>query len=555
MNFMFRISRRLIASSAGLAICLAASAALADDWVIAGQDMTVEDIAGISHDNDARISLTGPASERIGQGLELVMEAALQGKAVYGLTVGVGWNKDRPIFAMKGGKKVLDADLLEMSRAFNLSSLRAHGAGIGDPMPVDAVRAAMAIRLNQIATGRTGVQPAVAEMYRQFIEEGITPVVPERGSVGEADITLASHIGLAMIGEGDVFVAGERMSAAQALNDSGIAPLEPIGKDFLSILSTNALTVGRAALLSEEVREYLDLQTAIFALQLEGFNGNIAPFLAENAEERPFEENTTGAEKVRRALKGSYLWETSADRPLQDPLSYRTMAYVLGGAYVALQDLQNALEIQINHSDDNPMVVVGAVDTDASSQVASYLIDGDVSGAIYPSANFEMLPVATRVEALSTALVRLSQAITMQTIRLENPEMTGLSRFLAADGNAGHAFGAIQKPLVSLTVENAQIGAQAPVASIAMAGNIEDLNSNAPLSVDNLARILDNMYWMSSIALLHAAQAVDLRDSPVLGEASGAMLEAYRGTVPFVEQDRIYTVDFANGYAFLRSGG
>lgn len=555
MKFMFRISRRLITGSAGLAICLVASAALADDWVIAGQDMTVEDIAGISHDNDARVTLTGPASERMGQSLDLVMEAALLGKPVYGLTVGVGWNKDRPIFAMEDGKKVLDADLLEMSRAFNLSSLRAHGAGIGDPMPVDTVRAAMAIRLNQIATGRTGVQPAVAEMYRQFIEQGITPVVPERGSVGEADITLASHIGLAMIGEGDVFVAGERMSAAQALNDAGIAPLEPIGKDFLSILSTNALTVGRAALLSEEVRQYLDLQTAIFALQLEGFNGNIAPFIAESADERPFEENITGAEKVRSALKGSYLWETSADRPLQDPLSYRTMAYVLGGAYVALQDLQDALEVHVNHSDDNPMVVVGAVDTDASSQVASYLIEGDVSGAIYPSANFEMLPIATRIEALNTALVRLSQAITMQTIRLENPDMTGLSRFLAAEGNAGHAFGAIQKPLVSLTVENAQIGAQAPVASIAMAGNIEDLNSNAPLSVDNLARILDNMYWMSSIALLHAAQAVDLRDSPALGEASGALLEAYRATVPFVEQDRIYTVDFANGYAFLRSGG
>ena len=88
-----------------------------------------------------------------------------------------------------------------------------------------------------------------------------------------------------------------------------------------------------------------------------------------------------------------------------------------------------------------------------------------------------------------------------------------------------------------------------------MAGNIEDLNSNAPLSVDNLARILDNMYWMSSIALLHAAQAVDLRDSPALGEASDALLEAYRTAVPFVEQDRIYTIDFANGYEFLRSGG
>lgn len=532
---------------------LAASNARAEHWSIDGQNLTVEQVVGLARDDSAKITLTESADKRIAEGFDLVMEAALQGKAVYGLTVGVGWNKDRPVFAMKDGKRVLDDDLLKLSRAFNSTSLRAHGAGVGEPMAVEAVRAGMAIRLNQIATGRTGVQSAVAEMYRQFLEQGITPVVPSRGSVGEADITLASHIGLAMVGEGEVFMKGNRIPAARALTDAGIAPLEPVGKDFLSILSTNALTAGQAALLAHDTAGYLEKEAVVFGLALEGFNGNVAPFLAATNELRPFAENTSGALMVRSALDGSYLWSPAKDRALQDPLSYRTMAYVLGGAEIATQDLTMALEIQINHSDDNPGVVAGASDDKASGQVSQYFIEGEISGAIYPSAGFEMLPVASRVETLNTALVRLSQAITMQTIRFENPDMTHLSRFLAAETNQGHAFGAIQKPLVALLAENQQIGAQAPVGSIAMAGNIEDLDSHAPLSVANLGRILDNLYWMSSIQLLHAAQAVDLRKPGQLGAGTKALFEDYRRSVPFVAVDRIYTNDFRTGYRFLKA--
>ena len=532
---------------------LAASNARAEHWSIDGQNLTVEQVVGLARDDSAKITLTESADKRIAEGFDLVMEAALQGKAVYGLTVGVGWNKDRPVFAMKDGKRVLDDDLLKLSRAFNSTSLRAHGAGVGEPMAVETVRAGMAIRLNQIATGRTGVQSAVAEMYRQFLEQGITPVVPSRGSVGEADITLASHIGLAMVGEGEVFMKGNRIPAARALTDAGIAPLEPVGKDFLSILSTNALTAGQAALLAHDTAGYLEKEAVVFGLALEGFNGNVAPFLAATNELRPFAENTSGALMVRSALDGSYLWSPAKDRALQDPLSYRTMAYVLGGAEIATQDLTRALEIQINHSDDNPGVVAGASDDKASGQVSQYFIEGEISGAIYPSAGFEMLPVASRVETLNTALVRLSQAITMQTIRFENPDMTHLSRFLAAETNQGHAFGAIQKPLVALLAENQQIGAQAPVGSIAMAGNIEDLDSHAPLSVTNLGRILDNLYWMSSIQLLHAAQAVDLRKPGQLGAGTKALFEDYRRNVPFVAVDRIYTNDFRTGYRFLKA--
>jgi histidine ammonia-lyase len=162
-----------------------------------------------------------------------------------------------------------------------------------------------------------------------------------------------------------------------------------------------------------------------------------------------------------------------------------------------------------------------------------------------------MLPVAVRLERLSLALARLSQASVMRIIRFENPETTHLSRFLAAPDNGGHAFGAIQKPAVALLVENRQLAMPVSLDTAPMADGIEDMASNAMLAADNLARILDNMYLLSSIELLHAAQAIDLRGT-IVSPVSKPLLDAYRSRVPFVSEDRIYTSDFLTGAETLR---
>lgn len=411
--------------------------AYAAEFTLSGKNLTTEQVTRIARDNSIKVTYGESASKAVSDSFDLVMEAALQGRPVYGLTVGVGWNKDQPVFAEKDGKRVLNEDLVALSKAFNLTSLRAHGGGIGAPMPKDVVRASMVIRLNQILTGRTGVQPEVAQMYLAFLNSGIVPVVPSRGSVGEADITQLSHIGLAMVGEGDVFYQGTEMPAKEALDKAGLAPLDIIGKDFLSILSNNSLTAAHSTLMAEDVESYLHKQAVVFALMLEGYNGNVAPFLKGTAAIRPFPGFQKGAALLNDALDGSYLWQPSNQRALQDPLSFRNAAYTIGNALESQNQLEAMLEIHINHSDDNPVVVVDAPRDGISEQEKNYFIEGDVSGAIFPTANFEILPVGARVEGLNRALVRLSQSITMQTIRLENPALTKLSRFLSAEGNNG----------------------------------------------------------------------------------------------------------------------
>lgn len=522
------------------------------DCTLDGDTLTISEIARVSRNFDVQVRIPDDAWSTLQRSFDLVMIAAAQGKPIYGLTVGVGLNKDRPVFEGPDGRPTVPEAMLERSRAFNLGQLRAHGAGIGLPMPVDIVRAGLLVRLNQLLSGQSGAQPAVARLYMDFLNRGITPVVPSRGSVGAADITLAAHIGLAMIGEGEVFYRRQRRPALEAMREAGIEPLVPVGKDFLSIISTNSLTAAYAALLVDEAKRILRRHAVVFALTLEGFNGNIAPFLPQATRMRPFPGMQHAAQAICDALEGSYLWDHDPIRALQDPLSYRTMAYTLGNAIEAADELADMLAIHVNHSDDNPSVQIGSADHVTSQIETAFLIGGPDGGAVFPTANFEMLPIISRVERLNKALVRLAQAISMQTILFENPALTGLPRFLAAGPNAGHAFGAVQKILLSLYSETVQLGGHAPQDAFAMAGNIEDISGNGPVSVVNLEKVLDNLLWMVSIQLLHAAQAVDLRRGRRLAHATAQLRAAYRDIVHYVEDDRIFSRDIKIGYEFLR---
>lgn len=523
--------------------------------MLGGPRLAIADVVRAAREPRITVAVAKESDARLAAGFDLVMAAAAQGMPVYGLTVGVGLNKDRSALAQGDGAPCRGEDLLARSRHFNIMSLRAHAAGLGTDMAPEVVRAAMLIRLHAMLSGVTGVQPAVAHQYRTFLNADITPAVPSRGSAGEADITLAAHIGLAMMGEWFVYYRGARVPAKEALLAEGLSPLAPLGKDFLGILGTNALAAGRACLMLHDVARYLDRALLVFGLALEGCNGNIAPFMAATTELRPFPGMCDASAKIVAALEGSYLWERCAGRPLQDPLSFRTMGYVLGNVLEALREAETALLIQINYTDDNPAVVAGRqllLDCE-SGQLESYRIGGTLEGAIFPTANFEMIPVVARVEQLNLALARLSLSIVMQTLRFEATELTGLPRFLAAEGNHGHAFGALQKPLAALYAETRQHAMPMSLDTVTMAGSMEDMASNSLAIFANLGRVIDNLYELSSIQLLHAAQAVELRQGHRISLATQSLLRAYRKTVPFVDQDRVFTCDLSAGVDFLKT--
>ncbi len=538
----------------GLAMSLAALSANAT-VTLTGKTLTQDEAWRVAEGEE--VAIAPEAMKQVTDSNRLVMTAARQGVEIYGLTVGVGLNKDHKLFEASG-------EMTETARRasidFNRNILRSHSVGYGAHLPKETARLAMVVRLNTLLTGRSGAQPYVAELYRDFLNKGITPVIPTRGSIGDADITLASHVGSVMMGEWRAEVDGKVVSGAEALRMKGIRPLVPEGKDGLAILSTNSVGIAMTMSAMREMRRVLQLSPVVYGLTLEGMNGNVAPFLAQTVKSHPLAGLSEAATEMRATLKGSYLWEKDPTRALQDPLSFRTTVYTISEAKRALNDLDELVNVQINSSDDNPGVILNASKEDLeSSQVAQYFVKGEgLEGAIIPSANFEPLPIAIAAERAAIALGHVAHNSLHRTLRLDEDRFSGLSRYLAGPNNtAGHSFGATEDSMVSIYAENVDLANPVSLASTPVEGNIEDSASNLPRVANRLERSASNLIDLYAMEMLHNTQAIDLRkmkrSDVKLSDKTQALYDAYRKVVPFVEKDRIFSEDLEAGVKLLKS--
>lgn len=545
-----------IAASVATSLLLLSGAANAT-VTLTGADLTQDQAWRIAQGEEVAISKK--AMKQVTDSNRLVMAAARAGVEIYGLTVGVGLNKDHHLFDAKGD---LTPEVRKASIEFNRNILRSHSVGYGPAVRLskEVTRLAMVVRLNTMLTGRSGAQPRVVELYRDFLNKGVTPVVPTRGSIGDADITLASHIGSVMMGEWRAEVDGKVVSGAEALKMKGITPLVPEGKDGLGILSSNCVGVAMTMDAMRTMRQALKVSPVVYGLTLEGMNGNVAPFLAQTVNNHPLTGLKEAAAEMRATLKGSYLWNFDKTRALQDPLSFRTTVYTISEAKRALKELDELVNIQINSSDDNPGVILNASKEDFDkTQVKQYFVDKDgVKGAIIPSANFEPLPIAIAAQRATIALSHVSHNALHRTMRLDEDRFSGLARYLAGPNNPnGHAFGATEDSMVSIYAENIELANPISMHGTPVEGNIEDSASNLPRVAERLKRASNNMFDLYSMELLHNTQAIDLRkmkqDNVKLSDKTGALYNAYRKVVPFVDKDRIFSGDLENGIKILKS--
>ncbi|WP_443743330.1 HAL/PAL/TAL family ammonia-lyase [Sutterella sp.] len=539
------------------AAMIAAGAAGAATITLDGRNLTMENAWEIAQ-GKADVAIAPKAMKLLKDSHALVMAAAAKGQAVYGLTVGVGLNKDHKLFTADGK---LTPEVVAASRAFNYNALRSHSAGVGEMMPKDLARLSMVIRLNTLLDGKSGAQARVAELYRDMLNKGVTPLIPSEGSIGEADILLASHVGAVMIGEWKAEVNGKVVSGKDALKAAGITPLVPEGKDALAILSNNSVAMAYAVEAARNAHRICDVTPTIYGLSLEGLNGNVAPILPQTIGARPFPGLAETAKEMRDAIKGSYLWQTDATRPLQDPLSYRVTVYGLSEAKNAVSDLEKVIKVQINSTDDNPATILNADDAykAESTQVAKYFVEGNgVKGAIIPSGNFNPLPVALALQRTSLALAHLSHYSVQRTIHLSYDQFTGLTRFLSDPDNKGHAFGAIQKSFMGLHVDNMSFANPVSLFGMPVAGEIEDTFTNILQAAKRLEAIDQNLFQIYSVETLHSAQAIDLRrmlknKDLKLSEKTDAFYKAYRVKVPYVKNDRIFTDDIKAGTELIKT--
>lgn len=516
---------------------------------LTGENITTDDIQAIA--KGAKVTISSPARIKAEKSFDVLLEGAKSGQKIYGFTVGVGWNKDQT-FVNSDGE--LDQALIESSIDFNKGLIRAHVGAVGEPLPIETVRAILATRLNMLLTGGPGIQPAFLDTYAAMLNKNVIPVVPGKGSIGQADITVLAHVALNMIGEGDVFYKGKKVPAATAFKEADIKVVAPYGKDALAILSTNAQAIGIATGAISDLKKLVEIQTLIYALSLEALDGNVSPILTHNVEQKGFEQGIEVAKKIREHLKNSYLWQKSDTRAVQDPLSFRDAQWIMSALKEATERAEAKLMIQINHSDDNPTIAVGVSAPSDDFEIQKRYVKN--KGALFSSSNFDPTPWVLDLEYAIIAIAHNANASSQRIIKLNNPRFTHLSRYLGGE-NTYHAFGAMEKPFVSLAREIQMLANPASVATMSVAGNIEDVATNAPLVATRLDTAANNYAYILGMELLHAAQAIDLRKQKTpdlqLGKATSELYNAFREEVSFLEKDRPLSGDFEKAKKFIET--
>ncbi len=490
--------------------------------VIDGGKLTLEAVEAIADGRSCRLSAA--AKQRTRQARAVVDRAIAGGDAVYGVNTG---------FGSLSSVRIPDDRLDELQR--NL--IRSHCAGVGDPLPERTVRAILALRANCLARGNSGLRLKTLERLATFLQRGIHPVVPERGSVGASgDLAPLAHIALAVIGEGEVFHRGRRKSTGAALRAEGLKPLTLRAKEGLTLINgTQVMTaIGTLSLLQAE--RLTRLADIAGAMSIDALLGTHRAFDRRIHEARAHPGQRDSAANLRRLLRNSPLERSHHDcGQVQDCYSLRCMPQIHGATRDALRHIRGVLEIEVNASTDNPMVFLDR-------------------GELVSGGNFHGQPISLALDHLATATCTIGTVAERRLERLVNPDHSGLPAFLAHDPGLHSGFMIAQVTAAALVSENKTLAHPASVDTIPTSANKEDHVSMGVNAAHKAARIVDNVTTVLAIEWMAAAQALDLRLPLIGGRGVEAARQAFRDRVAHLGEDRVVAGDIAIATEALRDG-
>ena len=469
--------------------------------------VAISDVVAVARDG-AQVELAPRARERVATARNVVLHLAQGDAPIYGVNSALGANTGLPLEA---------TDLSDYQRR----AIRARAVAVGSAYDRDSVRAMMFARIAGMAVGGSGVSPEVLDALVAMLNRGVHPRVPRHGSIGVADLPQLSHVALPLIGEGEAEFEGVVLSGAEALQRAGLAAIALGPKDGLALVSANAATVGRAALVLAGAARLAAAWRAAIALSLEGFRANLSPLDPRAIGARAAPGQAEAAAQLRALLAGSELAAPGFARRVQDPLSFRVVAHVQGAMQAALRHAGEQVELELNSAAESPLVVV------ADAQMLS-------------NGNFH-LPAFTL--AFDTAAIALAQAASLaaeRVIRFMSPAMTDLPLQLTRHGPAHSGFATLQKTLTALWAEIRLRANPGSLDFLPVSEGVEDHATMALGTVEKLAEMLERIRYVVAIELLVAAQAIDLRGTalPSLGTGARAAYARVRENVPMLDGDR-----------------
>ncbi len=492
---------------------------------IGAHPLSPDDVVAVARDG-AHVKLADDAIKAINAARAHVDALAASGEPIYGVSTGFG------ALAVRYIEPDLRAELQQ-------AVVRSHAAGSGAEVEREVVRAMMLLRLRTMATGRTGVRVETAETYAQLINHGITPVVPEFGSLGcSGDLAPLAHCALALTGEGQVRDAsGVLMPASKALSDAGIAPLTLTAKEGLALINGTDGMLGMLVLACHDLARLAKNADIAAAMTVEAILGTDRVFAEDLINLRPHPGQAAAARNMRALLHGSSIVASHRNnhRVVQDAYSLRCAPQVAGAFRDTLAHAKTVAERELAAAIDNPVV----------------LADGRVESC----GNFHGAPLAYVLDFLAIAAADLASISERRTDRLlDVARSRGLPAFLADDPGVDSGHMIAQYTQAALVNELKRLATPASVDSIPSSAMQEDHVSMGWSAARKLRRSIDALTRVLAIEILTAARALDLRQPLQPAGATGAVLHALRERVAAPGPDRFLAPDIEAAVGMTRDG-
>ena len=472
-----------------------------------------------------KVELSAEARAAITRSAAMVDHLLKSGEALYGINTG---------FGKLAKTRIAAGDLKKLQ----INIVRSHAAGVGAPLPEGVVRLIMLLKLRSLAQGASGVSIATAETLAALINEDVLPVIPGQGSVGASgDLAPLAHMSLVLIGEGEAFVKGKRVSGAEALKAAGLKPLELGPKEGLALL--NGTQVSTALAFKGLMEATRNAGAAILAgsLSVDAVMGSDTPFDPRIHALRPHPGQIAAAAHYRRLMAGSEIRKShlQGDDRVQDPYSFRCQPQVMGACLDLLAQASRMLLIEANGVSDNPLVFAE-------------------DGAVLSGGNFHAEPVAFAADIIAMAIAEMGSLSERRMAALIDSTISLLPPFLIRNPGLNSGFMIPQCTTAALMSENKQLAHPASIDSAPTSANQEDHVSMATHGARRLILMNANLARIIAIELMAAAEGIEfrrpLKSSPLLEEAH-ALVRKVAAPRP---EDRGFTDDIEAVAAQIEQG-
>ncbi|WP_301170589.1 histidine ammonia-lyase [Brevibacillus nitrificans] len=486
-----------------------------------GNHLRIEDVVAIAR-GGAHIELTKEALENVRRSRSMVDRMVEEQRVIYGITTGFGKFSD----VMISGEDV--SKLQE-----NL--IMSHACGMGDPYPVEVVRGIMALRINALAKGYSGIREETLLHLVELCNRGVHPIIPQQGSLGASgDLAPLAHMVLVMLGKGEAEVNGQRLSGKDALEQVGLAPIRLQAKEGLALINGTQAMTAQLCLALYDARIVLESAEVISAMTVEALRGIPKAFDPQLHLVRPHPGQQESARKLLLHLADSERTSSQGELRVQDPYSLRCIPQVHGATRDTLEYVWQTVTRECNSVTDNPILF-------------------SETGDVISGGNFHGQPMAFAADFMAIAIAELANISERRTERLVNPQLSGLPGFLTENGGLHSGFMITQYVAASIVSENKVLCHPASVDSIPSSANQEDHVSMGTTATRKLRTVVGNTAKVLAIEYLAAAQAIEFGTGK-LGAGTGRAYQQLRNVIPRLTEDREMHPDLAKAEQLVREG-